>query len=175
MRRTVKIGFGKIVRMAVVLFIFIWTCNGCAQLGQVFEKSPAAEEEPVSAAEGESKAPGEVQQGQPSSRGTEQPPEHPPYYLHTVRWSGESLSIIAEWYTGDLKHWELLADANPALDPDRIFPGDTIRIPSHLVKTQSPMPRAFVDSHQPIPEEKTLPSQPAPQPDTDEDLFGPKE
>ena len=49
--------------------------------------------------------------------------------VHTVRWKGESLSIIAKWYTGEAGNWRLLAEHNPLKDPDRIGIGDRIAIP----------------------------------------------
>jgi hypothetical protein len=73
--------------------------------------------------------------------------ETPTHFTHTVRWGGESLSIIAKWYTGDLKNWKALAGANPDLDPDRIRVGDKIRIPKELMKATKPLPRDFVRKH----------------------------
>ena len=65
-------------------------------------------------------------------------------YVHTVRWPGESLSIIAKWYTGSLDNWRAIARENPELDPDRITMGTKVRIPKKLLKTEDPMPRKFV-------------------------------
>lgn len=61
-------------------------------------------------------------------------------YRHTVRWPGESMSLIARWYTGSSKNWRKLAKANPRLNPDRIKKGDVISIPPALLKTREPMP-----------------------------------
>ena len=47
-------------------------------------------------------------------------PAKPSYYLHKVRYSGETLSIIAEWYTGDVGNWRALAKANSRLNPNHI-------------------------------------------------------
>ena len=63
------------------------------------------------------------------------------YYKHTVRWPGESLSLIASWYTGSSKNWQKLAQANPRLNPNRIRGGDVIFIPSRLLKTRVPLPQ----------------------------------
>jgi hypothetical protein len=71
------------------------------------------------------------------------------YYIHTVQWPGESLSIIAKWYIGKLMDWELLAAHNPQLDPDRIFVGNRIRIPEVRMRTSEPMPREFVEQFLP--------------------------
>jgi hypothetical protein len=66
------------------------------------------------------------------------------YYYHKVKYPGESISIIAKWYTGDVKNWHSVAKVNPKLDPNRITVGDKIRIPNKLLHTQKPMPRSFV-------------------------------
>jgi LysM repeat protein len=71
-------------------------------------------------------------------------PPRPSHYYHRVKYSGETLSIIAKWYTGDVEHWQALAKANPKLDPNRITVGDKIRIPKNMLNTRKPMPRSFV-------------------------------
>lgn len=109
----------------------------------------------------------------PRSDGKEEPskakaPEETAPYIHTVRWSDESLSIIAEWYTGNIENWKALAQANPDLSPERILQGDEILIPQKLLKTRQPMPQQFV--------EKRLSQKPTPSP-TEEgevELFGPR-
>ena len=68
------------------------------------------------------------------------------YYFHKVRYPGESLSVIAEWYTGDVENWNYLTKANPKLDPDRITIGTTVLIPENLLHTKKAMPREFVDA-----------------------------
>lgn len=51
--------------------------------------------------------------------------------LHTVR-AGDTLSEIAQERLGDASRWEEIFEANrPMLqDPDRIYPGQVLRIPS---------------------------------------------
>ena len=68
----------------------------------------------------------------------------PAYYYHRVKYSGETLSIIAKWYTGDVENWQALTKANPKLDPKRINVGDKIRIPKKILNTRKPMPRSFI-------------------------------
>ena len=68
----------------------------------------------------------------------------PSYYYHKVKYPGESLSIIAKWYTGEVENWRALSKANPRLKSNRIIVGDKIRIPNKLLHTQKPMPRSFV-------------------------------
>jgi hypothetical protein len=68
------------------------------------------------------------------------------YHYHKVRYHGESLSVIAKWYTGDVQNWPHLAKANSNLDPDHITIGTTVLIPKNLLHTSKPMPKAFVDA-----------------------------
>jgi len=103
--------------------------------------------------------------------------------VHTVRWKGESLSIIAKWYTGKAGNWRRLAEHNPLNDPDRIGIGDRISVPGPLLRTREPLPRDFVKRHvrtstKDDPSEDPEPSRPveAPTPeDEGPELFGPKD
>ena len=63
-----------------------------------------------------------------------------------VRWPGETLSIIAQWYTGSWKNWKALSKANPTLNPKRIVIGGHIFIPEDLMKSRKPMPLSFLPS-----------------------------
>jgi hypothetical protein len=67
------------------------------------------------------------------------------FYIHTVRYSGETISIIATWYTGNAENWKALAQANPQIDPHLIFEGNEILIPEKLLKTREAMPKKFVN------------------------------
>ena len=82
-----------------------------------------------------------------------------PYY-HRVRYSGETLSLIAKWYTGDFENWRALTKANPKVNPNHITAGDRIRIPNKLLHTKKPMPRSFVVGS--VKTKKPKPSPPAP-------------
>lgn len=63
------------------------------------------------------------------------------YYKHTVRWPGESLSLIASWYTGSSKKWRQLVKSNPRLNPNQIKGGNVVMIPKYLMKTRVPLPQ----------------------------------
>jgi hypothetical protein len=65
----------------------------------------------------------------------------PSNFEHTVRWRGESLSLIARWYTGHFENWKALAQANPNLNPNRIMVGNVIYIPQAMMNTREPLPR----------------------------------
>ena len=125
--------------------------------------------------------------GGPSStvNGVSGGPAVPPttYYTHTVKWPGETVSIIAGWYTGDIENWKALGKANPGINPNRISSGLKIIIPEYMMKTHSPMPKEFVDSFYPKPRQPKEPSKPVTPPSkpvtpTAEEeepvLFGPK-
>jgi len=100
----------------------------------------------------------------------------PAYHVHTVKWPGESLSIISKWYTGDMENWRALARANPGLDPNRIHVGERVQIPLSILKTGEPMPRDFVASFESTRDEQAPPAEPSPPPPTEREpeLFGPK-
>ena len=70
----------------------------------------------------------------------------PRFYVHRVRWKGETLFIIAKWYTGSGKNGRALSNANPKLNPNRIFINDNIFIPEDLMKYRKPMPLSFLSS-----------------------------
>ena len=93
-----------------------------------------------------------------------------PCYTHTVRWPGESLSVIAKWYTGNGENWKILARANPELEPDRIRVGETIRIPENIMQTKKPLPQGFLQLRGETPPAR-LSSKPPEEPPK---LFGPK-
>lgn len=67
------------------------------------------------------------------------------HIAHTVKWSGETLSIISLWYTGNQGNWKVIAQTNTSLDPNRIYVGNEILIPVGLLKTQNSLPKEFVD------------------------------
>jgi hypothetical protein len=93
-----------------------------------------------------------------------------------VRYSGETISIIAAWYTGDGENWKALVRANPKIDPKLISEGNEILIPERLLKTREPMPKKFVSRfYSKSVEEKGRPkSQPAQSQEEELKLFGPK-
>lgn len=117
------IAIRQINRKALIGIILILTCIGCAYLRKEPGEKKTAELEPAPPAKTD----------QTTSR-----------FLHTVRWSGETLSIIAKWYTGNPENWEALTKANPGLKPNRIFIGNKILIPADLLKTREPMPKGFL-------------------------------
>ncbi len=109
-----------------------------------------------------------------------QPPKEETYFTHIVKWSGETVSIIAAWYTGDIENWKILGEVmlkhHPNADIKRIYVGNKILIPESLLKTREPMPKDFVDSFYKKSKPDKGPSKPTPsEPDEEPKLFGPKE
>ncbi len=66
--------------------------------------------------------------------------------VHNVRWDDETCKMIAVWYTGKKENVEKVLDANPALNPEHLFKGDTVYIPGNLLRTRKEMSRKFVES-----------------------------
>ena len=124
----------------------LWIVNGCSQTKM--RSVPEPHDRPLG-----------VQSPQPET------PE--PNYVHIVRWHGETLSSIAAWYTASWQNWEVLARANPQIDPNRIEIDDRILIPEALLKTRKPMPSdslpapAGKETVRPTPPRET-PMKPAP-------------
>jgi hypothetical protein len=149
----------------------IWSLSGCA--------GPKEAEKGVAGEKGQMPPP--VEQAAPP------PPKEPTYFIRTVTWPNESLSIIAAWYTGQIDNWKGLVEANPELVPSQLRIGDKVRIPEELVKTREPMSQEFVESLVPkqkpakkgaSAEKHTPPaagSPPPPSPEPDIKLYGPKQ
>lgn len=66
------------------------------------------------------------------------------YLEHRVRVPGETLSLVAEWYTGSADNWMILAEHNPALDPRKIELGDAILVPELMLIRRDPPTESFV-------------------------------
>ncbi len=96
------------------------------------------------------------------------------YYTHTVKWRTESLSIIAGWYTGDLKNWKAISEENPEVNPSPIPAGTKIQIPENLVKNRTPLTREYVDSFYERPRREQSPKELPQIRDERLDYFGPK-
>jgi hypothetical protein len=93
------------------------------------------------------------------------------FYIHRVTWAGESLSIVAKWYTGNLENWKGIAKANPEIRPDFLQTGMMIRVPEAMIVNRDPLSQEFVASHysKDTRRSKSLQSPPANLP-----LIGPK-
>ncbi|MEN6320444.1 MAG: LysM domain-containing protein [Syntrophaceae bacterium] len=126
--------------MMGLLIVFVWSCASSQKKASETEKTDSSQQ-------------GETTWPPTSSEGTAAPSKdkdgktYVTYYVHTVKWQGESLSIIAGWYTGDVQNWKILAEANPSMDPTVVVVGQKINIPEHIMTKRSPMTKAHVDSY----------------------------
>jgi len=146
----------------VGLFVLLW---GCAAKQTDVKQDQSA---PKAVSSDKQPTPGSSA-GQPS---TPQTQTTTGYYIHTVKWSGESVSIIAGWYLGDIHKWEILRDCNPDMDPNVVVIGQKIRIPESLMTTRTPMTKAHVDKFYPKTERHKR--APAEHKDDSPTLYGPK-
>jgi nucleoid-associated protein YgaU len=74
-------------------------------------------------------------QSNPAAQGAEITPQGD--LVHYVIYPGETLSIIARWYTHDRANSGRIARINDLKNPDHLEIGDSIIVPSYLLKTQS--------------------------------------
>lgn len=90
-----------------------------------------------------------------------------PCYLHRVRWSEETLDVIARWYTGQAGNTRILRRITPNLRGNDLRPGDTVFIPMEVARRSDPMPRSYARRHgkPPQPPEARQPQPAAPEPD----------
>ncbi len=94
------------------------------------------------------------------------------YYVHVVRYEGETLSLISNWYIGNYKDWKLLAQHNPELNPNSIHVGDRVWIPKGKMRTSKQLPATFVNKKNKGPEKVKKHGRKKEKPI---ELYGPKE
>lgn len=153
-----------------LLSLFIVGCGATAPT-----PTTPPESRPITQTPPESEPPAPTPRNAEETR-KETPPEAKPF-VHTVRWPGETLSLIAKWYTGRHSNWKTLAKANPELNPHRIFVGSKILIPHAILTTQKPMPRSVVVKKAPTRKQTRQPSKTGEGTSADAPplpLFGPK-
>jgi hypothetical protein len=69
------------------------------------------------------------------------PTAAPSFFLHVVKFRGETLGQITEWYTGRFDNWRTVARANDLAEPHEILSiGREVRIPSQLVMRRDALP-----------------------------------
>lgn len=66
--------------------------------------------------------------------------------VHTVRYRGETLALIAAWYAQEQSLWPKLLEVNPGIKPKSLQIADEIFIPENLLKQRTAMPASFVQS-----------------------------
>jgi len=68
----------------------------------------------------------------------------PKPFVHEIAYGGETLGIIARWYTGDPLNWELIANRNPELNVNNLQIGDKVLIPREILFKELPLPEAEI-------------------------------
>ncbi|MBW1981525.1 MAG: LysM peptidoglycan-binding domain-containing protein [Deltaproteobacteria bacterium] len=124
-------------KVLLVLMVF-WFCSSCTQVKELAPFMSASEDSGKNISQEETSA-AVAREPEP-----QKPVEEAKEFIHTVRWPGESLSLIAKWYTGDGANWRVLAKVNSRLNPNLIRIGDKIYIPDDLLKTKESLPRDFL-------------------------------
>jgi hypothetical protein len=59
--------------------------------------------------------------------------------VHTIQFRGETLRLIAEWYTGNAESAARIARINGLADANSLAMGQTLRIPRYLAKNDKPL------------------------------------
>jgi hypothetical protein len=197
-RRRYPKAYGSIIVILITLFIlFSITFYSCRRARPVPDKTtpeqtqttPEPETPKTTPPKSSPQKPGSPPPGKTAAPPPKEVASLPPektlpeekYFTHTVKWNGETLFIIAAWYTGERDHWRAIAEVmtreNPNVNIHRIRRGDKIPVPESLMKTRDPMPKEFVDNFfQPSKPEKP-PSKPAApkEEEKEPELFGPKD
>ncbi|HQH28019.1 MAG TPA: LysM peptidoglycan-binding domain-containing protein, partial [Oligoflexia bacterium] len=73
-----------------------------------------------------------------------EPPRAPDNLVHVIQYPGETLGIIAKWYTGKTENWNLIVQANPGIKPNRLRLGQHVIIPAELLIKREVLPRTAV-------------------------------
>jgi len=170
--------------------IVLWVCAGCAaKKADIPPSAPQAQPQtpeppPRPDFPGQSPAQrGGAPGGGPSPSGSgveksQQDLRSGPMLVHKVRYPGESVSIIAGWYTGEIDNWKIIAEVNPGINPNVIHEGMKINIPESMLKTRDPITREYVDSFYTKPKSKSKGTgsrgQSATPAEEETPLFGPK-
>lgn len=86
---------------------------------------------------------------------------------HTIAYPGETLTLIAKWYTGDAANWRRIAELNRISSPTALRIGQVIVIPKALLKRDAPMPRSILEEQaRPSPTQPAAPLEdPSPEPE----------
>ena len=133
-----KTRFRYFSHFGLIGFFIIFTCLGCANIAQKFDKWQTSFTETVKEtlnfSDSESSTAAEKKNGDV-------------YFVHTSRYSWETLGIVADWYTDDSKNQKVLAEINPDVDPKKIKTGSEIFIPVRLLKTRKPLPQNFASDY----------------------------
>lgn len=135
-----KLAGWKTIVNGLFALILIWMFTGCVLPQRPSKPAPLPSLLPEPAAEPAPEVPTKIsvlKKPMPSEQKLE-------FYVHEVRWPGETISVIAQWYTSTWKNWEDIVKVNSDFDPKMMQMGDKILIPLDLLKTRDPMPRNYL-------------------------------
>ncbi len=69
------------------------------------------------------------------------PTPTPSFFIHVVKYRGETLGQITEWYTGRYDNWRAVARANGLAVPNEVLSiGKEVKVPAQLLVRQDPLP-----------------------------------
>lgn len=64
--------------------------------------------------------------------------------IHTVKYQGETFSLISLWYTGSADNWREIARRNPKLNPAKLVKGTIVYVPQKLAIRATSFDASFV-------------------------------
>lgn len=59
-------------------------------------------------------------------------------FTHTIK-KGQTLGLLAQWYTGSVYNWRKILEANPTIIPNKMQIGISVVIPTNLLKNTTPL------------------------------------
>jgi len=69
-------------------------------------------------------------------------------FVHTVTHRGETLSLIAKWYTGKVGNWKIIAQLNANIIPERMPIGAKITIPRDMMSRTTKLMKEYITEEQ---------------------------
>ena len=126
-----KTNFRYLTCVGFIGLFVVFTCLGCSGVGQKLDKWQTSVKETMNFSDSDD-----------AKRKNSDV-----YFIHTSRWSWETLGIVADWYTGDSSNWEKLAEINPNVDPKKVAAGSEIFIPADLLKTREALPQNYAGDY----------------------------
>ena len=149
-----KVRYQSIYRLSLMGILLVSFCLGCASINQKIEDSQvtqkmkgwqAALKEKLSF-DDDSTAEDSAATDKSAAASALDPSE---LIVHKVQRRGETLPIIAKWYTDESANWKVISKANPRINSQRIKIGSQVKIPKNLLVTRKPMSAEFVKEHLP--------------------------
>jgi len=132
-----KTNFRYLAPVGFIGLFVIFTCLGCTGVGQKLDKWGTSVSESVK----------EKLNFGDSESSTDAKKNSDVYFIHTSRWSWETLGIVADWYTGNSRNWKKLAEINPDVNPQKVGTGSEIFIPVNLLKTREALPQNYAGNY----------------------------